>query len=206
MLKDALKNRQETVRNEFLRIFAVIVKNNPDHPIFRPLTQLQNPDDTEADVFENLRHIQKHRVGRAFHRLATLCETSAIPVSTIMQFFFPLATVHLCNDQYTGEKMQGLINAVLDLTRAVSGKLSWAKYEPLLKHFLNMMARKPVYHKQLIRYVDGQGSFGEIWDSCWWFRYFIPVFFRADVGLGNREQPSRLTFLGFSSYFFISRA
>lgn len=151
LLKNALRDQQELVRNEFIMIFGGIVGTYPNHGIFKSLQCLRNPEDQEADVLENLRHIQKHRVGRAFHRLATLTETGEIPVSTITQFFLPLATVHLCNEQYSGEKMQGLINAVIELVYAVSRKLTWVKYEPLLKHFLNMMSRKPLYQKQLIR-------------------------------------------------------
>lgn len=97
--------------------------------------------------------MQKHRVGGAFHDLAKWCADKTVPVSTILQYFLPLATAHLCNDQYIGDKYQGVINAVIELVQAVASQLTWPKYEPLLKHFLNMMTRKPVYQKQLIRVV-----------------------------------------------------
>jgi U3 small nucleolar RNA-associated protein 20 len=108
---------------------------------------------SDLDVFENLRHMQKHRVGSAFHDLGRWCVDKSIPVSTMQQYFLPLATAHLCNDQYIGEKYQGLINAVIELVGAVCSQLTWPKYEPILKHFLNMMTRKPVYQRQLIRVV-----------------------------------------------------
>ena len=105
----------------------------------------------ELDVFENLRHIQKHRVGAAIHELAVWTAAKALPVSTVMQLFMPLATAHLCNDQYTSEKYQGLISAVIELVGAVCAVIPWNKYEPMLKHFLSMLTRKPLYHKQTIR-------------------------------------------------------
>ncbi|OQV15272.1 Small subunit processome component 20-like protein [Hypsibius exemplaris] len=107
----------------------------------------------DLDVFENLRHMQKHRVGGALHDLAKWCADGTIPVSTVLQYFLPFATAHLCNDQYVGDKYQGVINAVIELVQAVASQLTWPKYEPLLKHFLSLMTRKPVYSKQLIRVV-----------------------------------------------------
>ena len=107
----------------------------------------------DLDVFENLRHMQKHRVGGALHDLARFITDKSIPVSTAVQYFLPLATAHLCNDQYKGEKHQGVINAVIELVGAVCSQLTWAKYEPLLKHFLNMMTRKPAFQRQIIRVI-----------------------------------------------------
>ncbi|XP_055345740.1 small subunit processome component 20 homolog [Paramacrobiotus metropolitanus] len=153
IFKNSLKSTDEGVRNEFISIMSAVAQYFPEHSVFKTMQILRNADDPEMDVFDNLRHIQKHRVGRAFHRLSMLCQEETIPVSVILQYFFPLANVYLCNEQYAGEKMQGLINAIIALIEAVAGKVQWGKYETMVKFYLNLLVRKPLYQKQIIRVV-----------------------------------------------------
>ena len=47
--------------------------------------------ETEADFFENVKHIQLHRRTRAFKKLAGVCSEATVSQASFMGFLLPLA-------------------------------------------------------------------------------------------------------------------
>jgi len=124
--------------------------------------------DLEADFFENIAHIQRHRRMRALRRVSELSMTSALAFS----FVYPLALGMAVGDT-TGEvfhsksdNSSSMVEASMQACRAACQAFSWAQYRKTLTRLLRDLrecaienvARHSILSKVLVGVVDALES------------------------------------------------
>uniref|UniRef100_A0A8C4WNT3 Small subunit processome component 20 homolog n=1 Tax=Eptatretus burgeri TaxID=7764 RepID=A0A8C4WNT3_EPTBU len=108
--------------------------------------------DPEADFFENIRHIQGHRRARALTRLARRLDEGSISISpAILQgYFIPFAT-RMLQDDGTIKNENILVNAGIELLRAICRQLPWKQYLPILRRYQHGLHNKKISLRLSIR-------------------------------------------------------
>ncbi|CAG8452160.1 712_t:CDS:2 [Ambispora gerdemannii] len=150
-IKRGLKNKFEIVRVEFLSILSHAVKNCPNLPQFADMQCLLFNNDEEANIFNNIYHIQIHRRIRALTRLANECAAGKLNNTTLSQIFLPLVSHFIFEaDKVTDHN---LINETITTLGTISSQLSWRNYYLLLKQFLKLTSHKKDLEKILVRVV-----------------------------------------------------
>lgn len=89
-VKEGLRSKAEFARHESISILSQLVKAYPTHTWFSDMASLSHKE-TEADFFENVKHIQLHRRTRAFKKLAGVCSEGDVSQASYMGFLLPLA-------------------------------------------------------------------------------------------------------------------
>ena len=128
------------------------------HPdLHADLLPLRNATDPEADIFNNLTHVQVHRRARALLRLASLVETQQLTTHSITSIVLPL-TLHALYDEagggddvvetrggrhgriggakFTGAYVGGLHAEAIKLIAAVARALPWGPYLSTMRSLL----------------------------------------------------------------------
>ncbi|XP_060746083.1 small subunit processome component 20 homolog [Tachysurus vachellii] len=138
-VRRGLKSKTESVRNDYTSVLACLVKTFPNRSEFRDLVQLTNYPDPESDFFENMKHIQVHRRGRALRRFAKqLTEGTVVMSSRSMQnFIMPYAMIALFDEKLL--KHEAMTSAAIEVIGAVCKRLTWSKYLYYLKHFIHVL-------------------------------------------------------------------
>ncbi|KAG7320342.1 hypothetical protein KOW79_016195 [Hemibagrus wyckioides] len=138
-VRRGLKSKTESVRNDYTSVLACLVKTFPNRSEFRDLVQLTNYSDPESDFFENVKHIQVHRRGRALRRFAKqLTEGTVVMSSRSMQnFIMPYAMIALFDEKLL--KYEAMTSAAIDVIGAVCKRLTWSKYLYYLKYFIHVL-------------------------------------------------------------------
>ncbi len=100
------------------------------------LKQLMNDDDEDADFFENVRHLQLHRRGRALRRLGTRIEAGEISFApnTLNGILMPLAQRYLIQETYADQTE--LVDSALVFVSAVASKMKLDAYLGLVESLL----------------------------------------------------------------------
>eukprot|EP00118_Oscarella_pearsei_P012476 m.92302 g.92302 ORF g.92302 m.92302 type:complete len:2568 (+) comp36728_c0_seq4:63-7766(+) len=140
-LKKGLKATAEAVRHEHLGLLACLVRHFPSRQPYKEMIVLlsENPD---ADVFENMRHIQVHRRIRALRELANCVENGRLSPSTVCVFFLPHVNLTMME-----AKDHNLVNEAIGLIGACAGQFNWSAYFSLLKRHLKMLMKKDANSK-----------------------------------------------------------
>ncbi|CAB3374755.1 Hypothetical predicted protein [Cloeon dipterum] len=154
IIRRGVRSKNEDLQQEVLGLLGVMVRECPElHPTLKDLQPLAQPDDLELDFFENIRHLQMHRRGRALMRFATAVKENGVVMktTTLTQIILPLATSFLCVEQYA--KNNSLVDAAIEAVAAVCALLPWAEYEAVMRYHLTRLPRMLDYQKQLVRTV-----------------------------------------------------
>ena len=77
--------------HEFIDLLSHLVRGYRTHTTFSELTALTNPD-PEADILQNIRHIQLHRRTRALRRLSIVISEGKLCQATLAGYLLPLAS------------------------------------------------------------------------------------------------------------------
>ncbi|KAF5898818.1 small subunit processome component 20, partial [Clarias magur] len=138
-VRRGLKSKAETVRSDYTLVLACLVKTFPSRSEFRDLVQLTNYTDPESDFFENMKHIQVHRRGRALRRFAKqLTEGTVVMSSRSMQnYIMPYAMIALFDEKLL--KHEAMTSSAVEVIGAVCKRLTWSKYLYYLKHFIHVL-------------------------------------------------------------------
>ncbi|ORY46536.1 hypothetical protein BCR33DRAFT_715588 [Rhizoclosmatium globosum] len=141
----------ELVRNEFMTLLGVMVKNFNTMDEFKDMVVLLADGDDEAAFFSNIYHMQIHRRIRAMKRLADISLNGSISQSNVSNIFLPLIThVIFENDRQSDFS---IISESINTIAALSACLSWGKYYDLIKRFLKAISKRPTLEKELIRVI-----------------------------------------------------
>ena len=97
-IKKGLKNKNESVRTDFLNFLNEMVSRFRDREPFIKLVPLLIGDDEEANVLLNILHLQQHRRARALKRLAEYGKSVVLSRSIIEGIFFPLLVHFVFSD------------------------------------------------------------------------------------------------------------
>ncbi|KAK2893002.1 hypothetical protein Q8A67_012990 [Cirrhinus molitorella] len=138
-IQKGLKNKNESVRNEFTTVLSCLVKNFPNHKEFRDLVQLTNYYDAESDFFEHMKHIQVYRRGRALKKIARQLTEGQIMMSsrTMQNYIMPYAMIILADEKLL--KNDHMKTAAIEVIGAVCRRFNWSKYLFYLKYFVHQL-------------------------------------------------------------------
>ena len=112
------------------------------------LMQLRNHDDMEADIFENIMHIQTHRRTRALQRLTVALPKCTLSVATLRHILMPMVE-HFIYETNPREN-QGMANEASAALGALSSQLSWTHYFALFSTLLKQLNRYPLQEPTII--------------------------------------------------------
>lgn len=154
LIRRIIKDSNETVRNEGIRLLGEMARECPDsHEVLHDLHPLGDKVDPEVDFFENIIHLQTHRHGRALLKFNALAATVINPPSTktLTQFILPLASRYLLQEQHSSKHT--LIDAAIETVGVVCQLLPWQHYYTILRYYLTKMRSSHDYQKQCVRIV-----------------------------------------------------
>ncbi|XP_044013798.1 small subunit processome component 20 homolog [Aphidius gifuensis] len=145
--------------NESLRFGSLTLLRSmsiecPDiHPVFRDLNLLTDKVDNEVDFFENIKHLQFHRISRALDKFSLIAKTKMTKpnTKTIVEFIYPIASYYLCNPSF--ESKNSIIDSSINAVGACCRLLSWNRYLIILEHHLNKLKSSNEFQRQLTRIV-----------------------------------------------------
>ena len=152
-VRTGIKHKEDGVRCDFLAFLQELVRHcGESNGRLKDLARLADPD-PDIDFFENMRHVQLHRRGRAMARLAKQLgeEPGLVKQRNLTQVVLPLATVYLLTDNYS--KNSQLVEQAIELVGAVNRTLPWQQYENNIKYYLELFAKEIQHQRQLVKIV-----------------------------------------------------
>ncbi|XP_058979679.1 small subunit processome component 20 homolog [Musca domestica] len=154
LIRRIIKDANENVRNEGIRLLGEMVRECPDsHEILKDLSGLGDKLDPEVDFFENMIHLQSHRHGRALLKFNAMSATLSTPpcVRTLTQIILPLASRYLLQEKHASKHT--LVDAAIETVGVVCQLLPWQHYYTILRYYLMKMRSSHDYQKQCVRIV-----------------------------------------------------
>jgi U3 small nucleolar RNA-associated protein 20 len=129
-----LKAKDDLVICDHLAFLQSLVTNCSEaHARTKDLAKLTDMDDPDADFFENIRHVQLHRRGRAMARLAKqlMEEDKFLLPKNLTQLLLPVCTAFLLKETYV--KHSQLVEQAIELLGAICHALPWQQYETYVR-------------------------------------------------------------------------
>ena len=108
-----------------------------------------------------MRHIQKHRRGRAMRRLVKQIKDEGtvdsedkkrLDVDLCFKIILPMTRTYLFNQDYV--QHNEIITSAISCIGAIASKLPWKNYVKLLQQFLSQKPLEPPFQKQRYIYID----------------------------------------------------
>ena len=153
-VRTGIKHKEDSVRCDFISFLQSLVKNcGFASSRVKELGKLSCPEDLDLDFWENLRHVQLHRRGRAMARLAKRLneEPGLLKVKSLQQIILPLTTVYLLNDSFS--KNSQMVEQAIELVGAVNRALPWAQYDHNIKYYLELFSKEIAHQRQLVKII-----------------------------------------------------
>lgn len=149
-IKLGIRHKSEAVRHEFITLLQNLVNSCPNNDMFTGLKDLCDKD-TEADFFENIRHIQIHKRSRGLRRLYKHLKDHHFRAEIHMSYFIPLVYAFITDPSYSSHA--NLQDAAIDLLGAICKQLPWQHYIQLLRFYLYLLPKKIELQRQLVRVI-----------------------------------------------------
>merc|ERR1719474_519286 len=153
-IRTGIKHKEDSVRCDFISFLQSLVKNCGEASgRVKELGKLSCSEDSDLDFWENLRHVQLHRRGRAMARLAKRLneEPGLLKVKSFQQIILPLTTVYLRSDNFS--KNSQLVEQAIELVGAVNKALPWAQYDHNIKYYLELFSKEIAHQRQLVKII-----------------------------------------------------
>ena len=161
MVKLGLKRNDDVIRDEFVKLLRTIVMLVPDrYPDMLHLTD-ENP---EADIFNNIVHIQLHRRVKSLNKLKAVLKKNVVTSGTIVNWLIPLVSHYVYTPSVvvsTGGTRGGkdvvtqgghnLATSAIEAIGEMCRHLPWGKYHRTLMYFLRATGANTNSAKALIR-------------------------------------------------------
>ncbi|XP_048334306.2 uncharacterized protein LOC107422300 isoform X3 [Ziziphus jujuba] len=160
---NTMKGGDTFVWKEWIKLLNEMVKKLPQKS-FNSLKALCD-EDPEMDFFNNIIHVQKHRVARALLRFKNVINSSCISEDITNKVFIPL----YFNLLFDEGKQEHVKNACIEALASISRDMDWKSYYSLLTRCFSEMAMNPDKQKILVRLICSildQFHFSEAKDSC----------------------------------------
>jgi U3 small nucleolar RNA-associated protein 20 len=147
-LKNSLRSRNEMVRAEVLGVVAHAVRKCEHLTVLQDMRVLLADGDEEANVFNNVHHVQLHRRVRALRRLSEFCESDQLRGSTLAEIFVPLVGNFITSAATVDHQ---LVNAAITTTGAMARQLTWGLYIVLVNRYLKLCRAKDSLQRVYVR-------------------------------------------------------
>ncbi|KAK3603374.1 hypothetical protein CHS0354_025985 [Potamilus streckersoni] len=150
VVKAGLRNKNETVRHEYIGLLSTLADIFSDHATFLDLHALKDKD-VETDFFENIKHIQLHRRAKALRKLRNHLSKCQVRNETLISYFLPIASSFVNSEIYN--KANALQDAAVEAMGAICRQLKWHNYLQQLKHYLQVLAKSLDTQKLTVRLI-----------------------------------------------------
>ncbi|EKM53530.1 uncharacterized protein PHACADRAFT_98717 [Phanerochaete carnosa HHB-10118-sp] len=147
-LKNSLRSKNELVRAEILGIISYAAKKCERLSSLREMRVLLANGDEEANIFNNILHVQLHRRTRALRRLAELCIEGALRSSTLTDIFIPLVGNFIVDGSSVDHH---LVTEAIITTGKMARQLQWGAYYTLIQQYLRLSRNKDVSERVYVR-------------------------------------------------------
>ena len=150
VLRSGTHERSELIRQEYVAVFAHIVKHIPTLEETKDLSPLLVDDDEEASFFNNILHIQAHRRLRALRRLAKVAKSHTLNPENVGKFFLPLIE-HFIFDPV--DEGHALAHEAVMTVGALTGQCTWSMAKALWRRYTGYIKSKSDMARVVIRLV-----------------------------------------------------
>ncbi|XP_046389961.1 small subunit processome component 20 homolog [Ischnura elegans] len=156
LITKALKDRKapDSLHHDTISTLGAMVHQcSTLHPLLQDLSCLASQD-PEVDFFENIRHLQLHRRGRALMRFVQDAKEKQKPMGakTLTNIILPLSFHYLFNARYA--KNNSLVDSAIEAVGAACHCLPWHHYQAILKHRLGRLPKETIeFGRQPIRLI-----------------------------------------------------
>lgn len=154
-LKNGLRSKNELVRAEILGVVSYAVKTCSRLTGLHEMRVLQANGDEEANIFNNILHVQIHRRTRALRRLAEFCGEGALRSSTLAEIFVPLVGNYIVDGSSHDHH---LVTEAIATTGKMARHLQWGAYYALVQQYLRLSRKKDgserIYVRTLVALLD----------------------------------------------------
>ncbi|KIP04981.1 hypothetical protein PHLGIDRAFT_170606 [Phlebiopsis gigantea 11061_1 CR5-6] len=154
-LKNGLRSKNDLVRAEILGVISYAVKKCERLTSLQEMRVLQASGDEEANIFNNIIHVQLHRRTRALRRLAEFSSEGTLRSSTLAEIFVPLVGNYIIDGTSTDHH---LVTEAINCTGKMAGQLQWGAYYSLVQQYLRLSRNKDaserIYVRTLVALLD----------------------------------------------------
>ena len=167
VISKGLQSTKDRIQAEFMEILIECIVTDHSHNTSF-LGSIQDVghlmpsagDDAESNFFENMKHIQKHRRGRAMRKLAKkLDENKEFLSRNCRQYLvYPMVRTYIYNSDYLSQPE--IINSAIACIAALASTFNWKDYKNLLLQFLvtrnqSNLDDNPPFQKQRVKVLAG---------------------------------------------------
>ena len=166
VISKGLQSNNDRIQAEFMEILLECIvtckESNTSflgsiHDVEKLMSSLN--DDQESNFLENMKHIQKHRRGRAMRRLALQLEENRDFLSrdARISIVYPLVRTYIYNKDYISQS--DIVNSAITCIAALAMTYSWKDYKNILLQFLlpenrlNLL-ESPPFRKQRVKILS----------------------------------------------------
>jgi U3 small nucleolar RNA-associated protein 20 len=149
-IEAGLKDRPELVQIEFLSVLAEIARlPEPRNPI-HDFHHLLMSGDEEANLFNNILHVQQHRRVRAMNRLSNVAAESVLSSRNLYHYLFPLLEGFVFKSG-DGVLMAEAMKALGNLVEW----LDWQQFRALARKYVGWVKSKEEKQETVLKLLDG---------------------------------------------------
>ncbi|SCU84481.1 LAMI_0C07646g1_1 [Lachancea mirantina] len=147
-LKQGLRRKNDDVKSEYVGLLGYIVKNSQRFTEFEDMKVLLFNNDEEANVFENVVHIQLHRRQRAIRRLAE--QAPNLKSTSIAHYLIPMIEAYMLDDT---EKFRNIKNEAIHAMHSLAGNVTWHQYKALFRRYLSLVRVNAPFLAELVSVI-----------------------------------------------------
>lgn len=137
-IKSGLTSSSLSVRQEHVSLLHVLGASFPEA---FPALHLLTDEEQEADILQNIIHLQSHRVSRALARLKRLLESAPALSSIYLDVLLPILLPYVLDAKDSG----GLSESAVMALEAGVAFLTWPQFRQLLNQLTSLLNQK---HKE----------------------------------------------------------
>ena len=140
------QSRSDRVQCEFIDIFLECLDENQAFGTITDVAKLADPSDPDLNFFENMKHIQKHRRGRAMRRLAKALQENPdfLGRKTKITLVTPLVKTYIQNADYIS--LSEVIHAAIECLGSLAFSHNLKDYRGMLFGYMaKLKVKDPSY-------------------------------------------------------------
>lgn len=148
-IKKGMRHPTEIIRQEWVTILGDLVRKCSSWPPIKDLVPLLMGDD-EANLFNNILHIQQSRRMTALQRMATISWNKRIGANNVAQVLLPLIE-HYCLAPDAGS--HHLVGETITTIGKLSRSLQFNQFCALLKRYIDLLTSTEVLQTTVVRLI-----------------------------------------------------
>ena len=166
VISKGMQSLNDRIQAEFMEILLQCIATDEKSDTLylgsiQDIGHLMPSDDEEQELnfFENMKHIQKHRRGRAMRKLALKLDANKdfISRNCRLSVVYPLIRTYIYNQDYISQPE--IVNSAITCITSLASSYNWKDYKNLLMQFLltknQSVLVSPPFRKQRVKVLSG---------------------------------------------------